>query len=1277
LRSIGLAAAVAWASACEPGIDTTRQAPPPRTLGDDIFSALCDRVGAGALTEDLTGASFYAVCHADSAGAYASRVDPSGLPPVSGEVATKARHDAIAKVEAMARYRASLIDAFNTIFPDVEIDDVTTEATTDKIRLHDALWSLAQRLTPLYETNPYDADAEALVPEATRSLGRLFRALGSSDDAQLALAKLGGRKGYRPFNVALGAVRPALSYPKLRELAQAELAVLGPDGKAAPELQQLLAVVEHELTTSKAVVAPLPPYVVDANLAQPSRPRSTIEFTAALLLDQDAVFAEDAGEPARFIALRDKRGFAVPFGSVPGLSSTIAAPFVDLNGDGFADVDTLGRFLDGSKQPLAIDPPFLLADAKPLGSLDLYGRPSAGLYEYVDTSRTLTRALAKSFAPLLDATQVSAVDGPEAWRSEHETLIYALTGAYALFGEREKAKYDGAVEAIRSTAEDCATCVRYERFRGEDSPLADLLHALGQVLADADSDVLLVSLIDMLENHEPAVARLTGALLRTKEIADEHDALAAQGVEPLAIMPYETPVWEEMGEVIGRMTANPGLVARLLGALGSDDLMTPHGTSAHMGETVATLLQMRDQLTYDRWGGQAPNGLAVNVTDGAPSTADMHNPVDRTKPLAGDNRSCLQRSLQIIHDANGVKACNKDGATVEAKLGPIALSWPIWPAKPYKECELFTFDNLAAVYIDTMLEVDHPKRTELKLDDDTLNGLMSALSALGQDPDKMFEESSGIQGLTGRPSPPAMNRLVFFGANSEKYGKLSDYDPLNEGSQTAKFITHALEPIASAVCTKKSNGVAQCDEPSDLFRLRDANTIFLWERLGFYEYLRPFVTAFASVACSADLSTCETKNMTGEQLFIDVVEVLHRHWSGKDHGPECTPIGSAKTNPRYCSEAGISTYEPIVADALREDLLPALSVFAKTATELSGVTVQRGPHAGETVTTAAVLEQLTRILFDVDYAKQVKMVDRRGVPVATRVDGALRPQLTAFHLFADALHKFDLRFDATDDGRVRKGPWRRARSQLVDQFLAVEGKGEEARFKNRATPKMLLALLRTLREQLNAHCPERESGVSCTWAKTELGAKFATTLSGPVFAAIVDLVEKLRQDPAARRELERFVVHLLTQGSEGESLQATLASMNDLLQVLADDSTMSPIFNAISSLASPARSEQGPGATDVILKVLKALTSDDYDRYHLVDTLLPALVTPMKDGTGPAPIEVFLDAIADVGREDASVSAPLAPSDHGLVMRAVDELLTSKTRGMEQLYFIVQNRKRD
>jgi hypothetical protein len=59
---VGCAAVVAAGSSCHE-IDTTRKAPSKATLGDDIYGLLCDRIGAGSLAEDVTGASYHAVCH--------------------------------------------------------------------------------------------------------------------------------------------------------------------------------------------------------------------------------------------------------------------------------------------------------------------------------------------------------------------------------------------------------------------------------------------------------------------------------------------------------------------------------------------------------------------------------------------------------------------------------------------------------------------------------------------------------------------------------------------------------------------------------------------------------------------------------------------------------------------------------------------------------------------------------------------------------------------------------------------------------------------------------------------------------------------------------------------------------------------------------------------------------------------------------------------------------------------------------------------------------------
>src|SRR5262249_39953253 len=131
-------------------LDTTRKQPFKATLGDDIYGVLCDRLGASSLAEDTSGQSFQAICHPTADGAYGNDVDEGVLPPVSGEKQEQARVRSIAKMRAMARWRSDLVRALNATFPDVEVDDVTTDADGDTVPMHDALMKLGQALIPLY-----------------------------------------------------------------------------------------------------------------------------------------------------------------------------------------------------------------------------------------------------------------------------------------------------------------------------------------------------------------------------------------------------------------------------------------------------------------------------------------------------------------------------------------------------------------------------------------------------------------------------------------------------------------------------------------------------------------------------------------------------------------------------------------------------------------------------------------------------------------------------------------------------------------------------------------------------------------------------------------------------------------------------------------------------------------------------------------------------------------------------------------------------------------------
>jgi len=132
-----------------------------------------------------------------------------------------------------------------------------------------------------------------------------------------------------------------------------------------------------------------------------------------------------------------------------------------------------------------------------------------------------------------------------------------------------------------------------------------------------------------------------------------------------------------------------------------------------------------------------------------------------------------------------------------------------------------------------------------------------------------------------------------------------------------------------------------------------------------------------------------------------------------------------------------------------------------------------------------------------------------------------------------------------------------------------------------------------------------------------------------------------------------------------------------VMQVLTDDAKLTPLIQAAAVAATP-ESEGEPGCADRAIAVLKALTDDKYDKYHVMDHVLPNLVTPISDGgpTALTPLEIIMDSIADIHRLDPSVTDPLSPDDYGAIMGVVRDFMTDKQRGLEQIYSIINNRPR-
>ena len=366
---LGSACVALGVLACSSDFDTTRRAPPKSTLGDDMYSALCDRLGASVFTEDLEGASYRGICHIDAAGNYKDTVETKYLGTVQGTGAL-ARQYAISKLEAMARRRGQLIDAFNATFPDDEVSDPWSDEN-DSVRGHVALSRFMKGIVPLYESNPVEPEGtEDTLPSVTRATGRLFAGLAGpprdaeftsgldpqqaeavAKAAQESLAGLSGRQGYRPLRVTLGALRPALAYPELRQLAQTLTPHFAPDADMYDALQDVLGMTQDELSTSTPAALPEPLVLLDPSTQQLNRPRTKLEVAGAMMLSQDPVFAGTGSEP-RYLVQRDQRGVAIPSAAVMG------SLIVDSDGDGLADVDSRGRFV-GPSGLAQVDPPFV------------------------------------------------------------------------------------------------------------------------------------------------------------------------------------------------------------------------------------------------------------------------------------------------------------------------------------------------------------------------------------------------------------------------------------------------------------------------------------------------------------------------------------------------------------------------------------------------------------------------------------------------------------------------------------------------------------------------------------------------------------------------------------------------------------------------------------------------------------------------------------------------------------------------------------------------------
>jgi hypothetical protein len=1261
---------------CSEDFDTSRQLPPRGTLGEEMYGVLCDRVASQALREDLTGASFRNVCHKGRDGKFSDQVNEAALPgasagavdtkgsPVSVDKQKKSRAAAVARIGALVRRRADLIRALDAAFPDIKVavkdvkngDDKKSCNDKGQRRLHDELADMLGRFQDLYN--------DGTIPQSTESLATLMKAFKADPEAQSALARFDSRQGYRPIAVALGALRPILAYPDLRELSNATLRLLSADsdpyapdpkrdgdgkripvpGSANAQFTKLLDVMHQELTNTQADAVPPPlsskgdPFVDRTIL---SRPRDNLEMVQTLFYAQDPSFGNSA--PA-YIVKRDGRGYA----QVALANGALPAPFVDADNDGLADVDELGRFVSSSGD--APPTPFFTVASTAGAQRDSFGR--VGLYDYIDTSHTFAAHLLDDLKPLVNPNPTF----------QHETLMYAVAGAQAVFGAR-----DGGPKTTKTY--DDGKAVSYDAFHSDSAPMIDLVYALGQLLGDHTTDDLLLYSKTLFTSQLPALARLTGTGLAVKDLGNQHEE---------AKIPASSTLWDEILDTVVRMTQEPGLLEDVMRAIGNDDTLD-------LGPSLASFLRNRDRLTYDK---NNLNGVPVNLETN--DTSALKTPVDRTKPDTGFNRSALQRFVALIHDTLGVTSCNKDGAKVHAKGVPLAGSITLPLVGSYKECEVFKIENLAKFYLDSIVG-----KAELYFRPGILrNGVLG----IGAATVETIEQSSGIglnandpygfwdspSAKTFRPRPRWLNRLVFFDIDHDTsqptHDFLADLQGTHMGSAVCpeRVIDDPDPGAADASPDGKVHGLRECQDGDWLFQ-RGQHSIFAWEDYNFYKAFTPTVNAFVL--------------HNREDLLLELLDTIHRHWASDKQAPNECKLGDG----RDCSKDGTQSYEAFLADALDGDLLPALH---DTIAILDNTTMRRCTNADPRTHTCTASTEIDGIqllteaaiaMVSPDYAKANGLRDRAGNVSAARNDGTTNPQVTPIYLLANALGAMDKAFDdyasTHPDDKGRQGQWRAARSQLVDQFLATQGAGTGTAFKNSAVPKIVPTLIDMLRSQMQANCPTSYTPPydRCNWARDDLTKKVAAVVDGPFFATSMDLMDAIRKNDDARVQLESLVTYLLNAASDNDALPSMLASTADIIQLLRDDTNLVPLFHVIAGATVSTKDQKSlvDASAALLAKISgKAFDKDkaetcnkELDPNQILTAVLSNMVTPMpnEDGTpGLTPLEIIMSVIGDVNRLEPDRTDKLDPNDYASIADNVTDFLLNKERGLEQFYEIVR-----
>jgi hypothetical protein len=675
------------AAGCTPDLDTTRGEVVRGTFGETIYREGCQRVAYTAQLDERAAGVRQTVDVSGEKYAAPVCVPLTPAPPPD---------DAPVKLKALAAQRAVIVAAADRIFPKTFLDP---------------LESFLESIVDLSD----DGTLEAAIGKT----GDLLGAMKDDDELNAALARLSGRAGYRPMQVA-DLVRTFVSYAGLDDLLGKTLdLLLDGNDEPTPELTALVTALARELQTVKP-------------LAAPSDQSRTLKLAVDLFLTTSPDFGD--GKP-RPLTQRDWRGLAQ---INPDGNGQLPAPFVDNNGDGLADADASGQFLGANGKPLTLASPFPQAgttDTAPrdnLGRLiDAQGRP---VYRYLDLDPTFVAALTREAVPLFDPKK--------------DTALGLLWGTSALMGPRSmqtRVYIDPKTAAVKK--------LNYNGYFTDDAPLLDLVHGFLQILGDPAAPDTLLAARTLLTKYEAPTTRVINAMFDANDRGKKH---------PEARIPATSNLFDELAQIIVRISRVPGLT-KDKPTLAEDLLIAlqdPHVRG--LGPMLARQMIFKDRFILNQSNQTVSGSFAT--------------PVDYTSPDNDWNRSVMQRMAHLIHDSNGAKFCNKQDAH------PVILGIDLGSFHECELFEIKDIGYFFVLAMADHSITDDPSRPETRSSasfrDKIQDKGMRALVFDNGTGDFFLEQLVGISGFTRFPTPQAAARSLFLDHDHQSDFMKNSVDPV-------------------------------------------------------------------------------------------------------------------------------------------------------------------------------------------------------------------------------------------------------------------------------------------------------------------------------------------------------------------------------------------------------------------------------------------------------------------------------------------------------------------